>query len=45
MEVAGLTVDGQRVVSRMNTPAVIEVRTARPTASPTPAGPPEAVKP
>ena len=33
------------MVNRMKTPAVIEVRTARPTASPTPAGPPVAVKP
>jgi hypothetical protein len=31
------------MVKRMKTPAVIEVRTARPTASPTPAGPPVAV--
>ena len=33
------------MVNRMKTPAVIEVRTARPTASPTPAGPPVAVYP
>ena len=31
------------MVNRMKTPAVIDVRTARPTASPTPAGPPVAV--
>ena len=33
------------MVSRMKTPAVMDVRTARPTASPTPAGPPVAVYP
>src|SRR5258708_6876047 len=31
------------IVSRINTPAVIDERTARPTASPTPAGPPVAL--
>jgi hypothetical protein len=45
VEVAGLAVIASERSRTTSTAAIIEVRTARPTASPTPAGPPDAVKP